>query len=126
MDLMSPAQLEDAYSRADLALLPMVGNIPYSQIAGECAAWGLPIISSPGPGMSEVLRNDFNGFTENPKRLGALAIDVEKLLESPGLRQEQAENGFKLYRKNLSRTLFLDRFMRLSRSEKGLITHSAG
>ena len=107
------SQPENYYLQADVALIPLGILEPYSLEVAECAAWGLPVVSSPSGGLAEALQNGITGFTECNHNLDAMATDVEKLLGAPELRHELGENGYNLIQKNFSLEQFLRKFKRL-------------
>ena len=107
------SQPEDYYLHADIALIPLSPLEPYSLEVAECAAWGLPVVSSPSRGLAEALQNGINGFTESNHDIDAMATSVEKLLGAPELRQELGANGYKLIQENFSLDQFLRKFKKL-------------
>ena len=104
---------EEYFPLADLALIPISNNEPYSLAVAECAAWGLPVVSSLSKGLEEALQNGVTGFTASNHDIDAMTIAVEKLLVDPDLRQELGAHGYKLVSQNFAEEEFIRKFEKL-------------
>ena len=104
---------EEVFPQADLALLPVSDNEPYSMAVAECAAWGLPVVSSLSKGLEEALQNGVTGITASYRDIYAMADAVEKLLGAPELRQELGANGYNLVKQIFDEEKLIRKFEKL-------------
>ncbi len=104
---------EEYFPLADLALIPVSDKEPYSLAVAECAAWGLPVVSSPSKGLEEALQDGVTGFTASNRNINAMTAAVEKLLDAPKLRQELGANGYNLVKQNFAEEELIRKFGKL-------------
>lgn len=86
------AQIADVFAGIDVLVVPSVWyeNTPlvvYSALAAKC-----PVIASNFPGMSEVVRDGWNGLLFEPSNADALSGCLARLHQQPGLLQTLSEN----------------------------------
>lgn len=86
------AQIAEVLSRIDVLVVPSVWyeNTPlvvYSALAAKC-----PVIASNFPGMSEVVRDGWNGLLFEPNKADALSACLARLLHEPTLLQALSKN----------------------------------
>lgn len=86
------AQIADVLSGIDVLVVPSVWyeNTPlvvYSALAAKC-----PVIASNFPGMSEVVRDGWNGLLFEPNNADALSACLARLHQQPGLLRALSEN----------------------------------
>ena len=104
---------EEYFPLADLSLIPISDKEPYSLAVAECAAWGLPVVSSPSKGLEEALQDGITGFTASNRDIKAMTAAVEKLLGAPELRQELGTNGYNLVKQNFAEDELVRKFKKL-------------
>jgi glycosyltransferase involved in cell wall biosynthesis len=86
------AQIADVVSGIDVLVVPSVWyeNTPlvvYSALAAKC-----PVIASNFPGMSEVVRDGWNGLLFEPNNADALSACMARLHQAPALLQTLSQN----------------------------------
>ncbi len=104
---------DEYFPLADLALIPVSDKEPYSLAVAECAAWGLPVVSSPSKGLEEALQDGVTGFTASNRDINAMTAAVEKLLVAPELRQLLGANGYNLVKQNFAEEKLVRQFEKL-------------
>jgi len=86
-------ELPKLYRQADIFLFPSVWKEPFGRVIVEAMASGVPVVGTPTGGAAEIFENEVNALTFPPEDAGALAKQVVRLIESPGLRQRLASRG---------------------------------
>jgi glycosyltransferase involved in cell wall biosynthesis len=86
------SQIAEVLAGIDALVVPSVWyeNTPlvvYSALAAKC-----PVIASNFPGMSEVIRADWNGLLFKPGDSNSLSQTLQRLLQEPTLLNELSEN----------------------------------
>jgi glycosyltransferase involved in cell wall biosynthesis len=91
-------QLVDIYNEASLFVLPCLvtddgdrDGIP--NVLLEAMAMELPVVSTDISGISELVKNDWNGFLVQEKNSEALAQAIAKLITQSDLRQQFGQRG---------------------------------
>jgi glycosyltransferase involved in cell wall biosynthesis len=87
-------QLAEEYSRSEVAVVPSVYE-GFGLPAAEAMACGVPVVSSDGGALPEVVGHDGDGIIVPRKNARALADAVKKLLGDPVLRAEMGRRGYK-------------------------------
>jgi glycosyltransferase involved in cell wall biosynthesis len=88
-----PAEvLADEYRKAEVAVVPSVYE-GFGLPAAEAMACGVPVVSSDGGSLPEVIGPDGDGIIVPKKNGRALADAIMKLLDNPGLRAELGRRG---------------------------------
>ena len=59
----------------------------------EAAAYGRPIVTTDAPGCREIVRDGENGLLVPVRDADALALALQRLIESPELRRRMGERG---------------------------------
>ena len=85
----------------------------FSRAILEAEAFGLPIVSTPCPGVSEQVFWDFNAFRFEPNDSNRLAAHLERLLSDDGLREQMARRSRAAFDNHLSYAEMLDRYERV-------------
>ena len=91
-DSLSHEDLECAYTRADLLALPSHSE-GFGLVVVEGWLYNTPAIVSEGAGVSELITNEFNGFTFKPGDCNELARLIFKTYKNGGLRDEMARTA---------------------------------
>jgi glycosyltransferase involved in cell wall biosynthesis len=86
--------LAQFYTRGNALILPTHSD-PWGLVVNEAMSCGLPIIATDVAGcVSDLVRNDWNGFVIPPRNSRALAVAMTKLAIDPGLcRQMGLKSG---------------------------------
>ena len=88
-----PAQLAEAYRKADICVVPSIWPEPQGIVAMEAMASGKPLVASDIGGLKEVVRDGVTGLLFKPGDPEDLAEKLARLIEEPGLRRELGERG---------------------------------
>lgn len=90
--------LEAAYSRADLVLLPsIIEGFGLAVIEGWL--YKKPVIVSNRAGVSDLIVNGVNGLIIDPNDIEGIASSITKLLKSEKLSQKLGDMGYETSRK---------------------------
>ena len=85
-------QVADILCKASIAVLPSLKEgLPLSLL--EAMSCGTAVVASKTPGISDVIRNGYNGILIPPKRSESLAKAIMKLLENEKLRENLGRNA---------------------------------
>jgi glycosyltransferase involved in cell wall biosynthesis len=90
----SAEQLADEYRRSEVAVVPSVYE-GFGLPAAEAMACGVPVVSSDGGALPEVVGPDGDGIIVPKKNGKALAQAIRRLLDDPGLRDDLGRRGHK-------------------------------
>jgi len=87
-------QLADEYRKSEVAVVPSVYE-GFGLPAAEAMACGVPVVSSDGGALPEVVGTDGDGIIVPAKNSEALARAIQKLIDDPKLREELGRRGHK-------------------------------
>ena len=87
-------QLINWYSIADIFVLPSLSE-GRPTVIYEAMSCELPIIATDVGGVSEQVKNDYNGFVVKPRDSNALVDSITYLLENDELRKDMGKNSRK-------------------------------
>ena len=87
-------QLADEYRRSEVAVVPSVYE-GFGLPAAEAMACGVPVVSSDGGALPEVVGREGDGIVVPAKDSRALAAAIQKLLDDPGLRADLGGRGYR-------------------------------
>ena len=79
------AELWDAYSAIDVAIISTTVPEPFGRIPIEAAAAGAPTIGAKAGGVSESIRDGVNGLLYDFRDVDGLTRQMRRILEEPGL-----------------------------------------
>lgn len=80
------------YLRASVLLLTSE-NEGFPNVVNEAACFGLPIVYSKIPGLSDIVKHEYNGFASEQDDVVDLSNNVCRLLSDPVLRKELGLNA---------------------------------
>jgi glycosyltransferase involved in cell wall biosynthesis len=88
-------QKDEKYKEADICILPTFNEgLPNSLIEG--ISYGLPIISTPVGGISEIVEDGANGFLIQPGDYIALADKIKLLSDNKDLREKMGTESLRI------------------------------
>jgi glycosyltransferase involved in cell wall biosynthesis len=87
-------QLADEYRRSEVAVVPSVYE-GFGLPAAEAMACGVPVVSSDGGALPEVVGREGDGIVVPAKDSRALAAAIQQLLDDPGLRADLGGRGYR-------------------------------
>lgn len=88
----SDADLQVAYSAAEVFVHPTPWE-GFGLVAVEAWLHDLPVVVSRGAGVAELVDDDVNGLTTAPGSVGAIARQLDRLLDQPELARRMGEIG---------------------------------
>ncbi len=94
LERLSPEELALEYARSEISVVPSVYE-GFGLPAAEAMACGLPVVSTNGGALPEVVGNDGASIVVPTKNAGAIADAVNRLLDRPDLRRDMGERGLK-------------------------------
>ena len=80
------ADMQETLSRAHIVALPAIQREGLPKVLLEAAACARPVVAGDVPGCREIVRPDVNGILVPPGDRTALALALERLLDSAELR----------------------------------------
>jgi glycosyltransferase involved in cell wall biosynthesis len=80
------------YGNLDIVVVPSVDE-PFGLVALEPALWNLPVVAARSGGLPEIIEDECSGLLFNPDDFQELAIQLEKLITSPSLRDEMGRQA---------------------------------
>jgi glycosyltransferase involved in cell wall biosynthesis len=86
-DVLAGRQLESAYSRADLVVVPS-RNESFGMVVAEALARGIPVVAAHVGGIPEAMSSTAEGILVPPEDPWALEVVLRQWLSSPGRRTE--------------------------------------
>jgi glycosyltransferase involved in cell wall biosynthesis len=89
----SKEELPALYQQADVFLFTSIWPEPFGRVIVEAMASGLAVIGAPVGGAAEILRADENALTFTQDDPISLARQLQRLIESPALREQSAKSG---------------------------------
>ncbi|MCX6827590.1 MAG: glycosyltransferase family 4 protein [candidate division Zixibacteria bacterium] len=92
-------QLAKSYKEADIFVLPSLVE-GFAIVLLEAMSFGLPIVASNTGAIPELVKNDENGILVPSADAKALAIALDRLMESPELRVTFGTKGLNFYKNN--------------------------
>ncbi|MCI0398593.1 MAG: glycosyltransferase family 4 protein [Chloroflexi bacterium] len=89
----SQAELAQAYQRATCLVFPSVWPEPFGMVGIDAFGYGRPVVAFNVGGVSDWLRDGWNGYLAPPQDVDQLAGRIEALLAQPALAREMGANG---------------------------------
>jgi len=92
----------------DVLVLPSIYDEPLARIVQEAMATGLVVVGTLTGGTKEILVDGVNGLAFPPGDASALAVQIARLADDPGLRLALARNGRRTVEEKFSLTRMVD------------------
>lgn len=86
-------QIQDCYDKADLLVVPSVWNEVFGIVILEAFRAGVPAIASAIGGITEVVKDNYNGFLFEQGDTDQLKKIIENILENPGILVQLGNNA---------------------------------
>lgn len=94
---MSPSDIPDCYTLADIFVCPSQWQEPLARVHYEAMSAGLPIVTTDRGGNAEVIRQGYNGIViKNHRNPESFAKVLDLLISRPNLALKLGKNGRKL------------------------------
>lgn len=90
---LNPAGLEQAYREANCLVLPAVWPEPFGMVGIDAFGYARPVVAFDVGGISDWLKDGYNGYLIPPQDEQRLADRLESLLTNPTLAAEMGRNG---------------------------------
>jgi glycosyltransferase involved in cell wall biosynthesis len=92
-------KLSKFYTEADIFVLPSLVE-GFAIVLLEAMSFGLPIVATNAGAIPELVKDNENGFLVPPADAKALAIALNRLMDSLELREKLGANGLNFYQAN--------------------------
>ena len=89
----SDSKLIALYQSCDIFCAPSTGNESFGMVLTEALASEIPIVTTSIDGYANVVQDGYNALLVPPKDSAALAGAIQRLIDSPALRQQLIEQG---------------------------------
>lgn len=89
--------LRQIYMACDIFVLPSITE-PFGMVAIEAMACGKPVICTDSGGVTEIVRDGYNGFVVPIGDPGAISRHINMLLSDPSMKSRMGSNGIDLAR----------------------------
>jgi glycosyltransferase involved in cell wall biosynthesis len=101
------------YSQADIILTSSRWQEPFGLVGVEAFSYAKPVIAFDVGGISEWLKDDFNGFLIKQHDVKSFAAKIDLLINDREKARSFGNNGFNLICRQYSKQHFLERFSKL-------------
>jgi glycosyltransferase involved in cell wall biosynthesis len=109
----SSALVPQAYSAADVVVVPSIWPDPFPYVPLEALAMKTPVIASNVGGLPEVVRHKKNGLLVKPYNVDAIADAVKNILSDNNSAQKMGLEGRSIVEKEYTLPLMLKRYKQL-------------
>jgi len=97
---LSDEELEKAYQRCIATVMPTIMPEPFGKVGIEAMTHGRPVVAFDVGGISDWLKDGYNGFLVPPRDIDQLATRLTQLLSDPQLAKQMGQNGRKYVEQN--------------------------
>lgn len=104
MGYLTGIELEDAYKKADVLILPTYHPEGFPYVVIEAMRAGLPIISTSAGALETLVLDGVTGFKIRPEDVDSIVIAVSKLIDNRTLLEEMSKKCHGYFQDNLSRS----------------------
>lgn len=109
----SSTMVPQAYSAADVVVVPSIWPDPFPYVPLEAFAMKTPVIASNVGGLPEVVRHKKNGLLVKPYNVEELANAVQDILSDEHQAQQMGLEGRMIVEEEYTLSLMLERYKRL-------------
>jgi glycosyltransferase involved in cell wall biosynthesis len=102
--------MDACYRDCDVVVVPSRWQEPFGMIGVEAFSHGRAVVAFDVGGISEWLKDGFNGLLTPAGDTRRLAADIETLLNDKELRDKMGQNGYKMVKKDYNEDIFIKRF----------------
>jgi glycosyltransferase involved in cell wall biosynthesis len=103
----------EAFINSDIAVFPSLWQEPFGLSGIEAMGCGIPVVGFDVGGVSEWLKNGYNGILVPERDTTAMAAAIDKLLFDHKLRRALGDNARQGVEKDYSKQKFLNHFIDL-------------
>ncbi len=103
----------EVFINSDIAVFPSLWQEPFGLSGIEAMSCGIPVVGFDVGGVSEWLKNGFNGILVPERDTAAMASAIDKLIMNGELRQTLGYNARQGVEKDYSKQKFLNHFINL-------------
>lgn len=103
----------EVFKNSDIAVFPSLWQEPFGLSGIEAMSCGIPVVGFDVGGVSEWLKNGFNGILVPERDTTAMATAIDKLLVNEELRKTLGYNARQGVEKDYSKQKFLNNFINL-------------
>ena len=119
---LSSEELASRYAQATLAVVPSLYE-GFGMPAGEAMACGLPVVSTNGGALPEVVGDA--GLIIPRADASSLAAAIDRLMRNPSLREQLSKAGLERVRRHFSQQVYAEKMLACYRKAFGLCTSAA-
>ncbi len=103
--------LMEYYRKSDIVIVPSFWVEAFGIVGIEAMSCSRPVIAFDTGGISEWLKDNVNGFLVSRGSYGELAEKIDLLLENRDLREQMGNTGRKLYEKNFTKEVHVNKLL---------------
>jgi glycosyltransferase involved in cell wall biosynthesis len=98
---------------ADLIVVASIGTEAQSRVVPQAFATGKTVVSTDTGGLTELVKNEYNGLVVPPKNPEAMAEAISRLLNNQAFKQKLENNAFEFAKQYLSFNIMMDKTVEL-------------
>jgi len=110
---LSAQELEAAYSRCAVTVMPTIMAEPFGKVGVEAMATGRPVVAFDVGGISDWLKDGFNGFLVSPLDVAQLANRLTQLLQNLQLAARMGADARKYVEDHYTTDRHLDGLLKI-------------
>ena len=101
---------------ADLVVVASTGTEAQSRVVPQAFATHKTVVSTDIGGLTELVKDGYNGLVIPPKNAAAMATAILRILDDPKLKQKLENNAFEAAKQNLSFDTMMNKTLKLYES----------
>lgn len=109
-------QLDAVYAQSSLLVLPSIMPEPFGKVGIEAMYYQKPVVAFDVGGISDWLKDGYNGYLVSPKETGQLAFRINQLLADENLAQKMGIKGRQFVEQHFSSKDHVDRLLNIFES----------
>jgi hypothetical protein len=107
------------YKKSDIVIVPSFWVEAFGIVGIEAMSCSRPVIAFDTGGISEWLKDNVNGFLVSRGSYGELAKKIDLLQENKNLREKMGNTGRKLYEKNFTKEVHVNKLLSVMEGLQG-------